>query len=407
MSKFKQGTLERVKTAKGLVWYLRYTEVTSEGTKRPRVRIGLVAQFPAKNAAWRAAGPVLKQINGPQVARKTFGDLIDMYIEKKLPKRYSTRQGYLSMINFHIRPKWGKAPLEDVRSAGVEDWLLSLPCGNYRKGHVHNVMKQLFKTAMHYEWLPLAANPMGTFCIEGSTKRAKEPGTINHAQFHAILGLLAEPYRTMVIIAMCLGLRVSEIMGLQWHDFDFLTREVKVRRAVVNGHVGEVKTYHSKKEVGMHPVVVSAITQWRSQTEFTDPEDFIFASPHSRGLERMLPYNASKIQSGILRPAGQGIKLDFSLGWHTFRHTYRSLVRLTGAPMDVQRDLMRHADIHTTSKYGATNLDELRAINEAVVDSLFGEVPASVVADVAATVGEMGERRSARNIPTRKERMPQ
>jgi hypothetical protein len=37
------------------------------------------------------------------------------------------------------------------------------------------------------------------------------------------------------------------------------------------------------------------------------------------------------------------------------------------------RDLMRHADIQTTMQtYGGTGIDELRPVNETVVESLFG-----------------------------------
>jgi integrase len=37
-----------------------------------------------------------------------------------------------------------------------------------------------------------------------------------------------------------------------------------------------------------------------------------------------------------------------SAGTHTFRHTYRSWLDETGAPMEVQQELMRHASIETT-----------------------------------------------------------
>jgi integrase len=37
-----------------------------------------------------------------------------------------------------------------------------------------------------------------------------------------------------------------------------------------------------------------------------------------------------------------------TIGWHTFRHTYRSWLDETGAPMKVQQELMRHASIQTT-----------------------------------------------------------
>jgi integrase len=45
--------------------------------------------------------------------------------------------------------------------------------------------------------------------------------------------------------------------------------------------------------------------------------------------------------------------LKDGIGWHTFRHTYRSWLDDTGAPMGVQQKLMRHAQISTTKNvYG-------------------------------------------------------
>jgi hypothetical protein len=37
-----------------------------------------------------------------------------------------------------------------------------------------------------------------------------------------------------------------------------------------------------------------------------------------------------------------------AIGWHTFRYTYRSWLDETGAPMEVQQELMRHASNQTT-----------------------------------------------------------
>ena len=48
----------------------------------------------------------------------------------------------------------------------------------------------------------------------------------------------------MVVVAQCLGLRVSEIAALQWEDFDFDKRQLLVQRSIVNGRVDDVKTEH-------------------------------------------------------------------------------------------------------------------------------------------------------------------
>lgn len=371
MSRYKQGTLEKAKTAKGLVWYLRYTDSTGAKTVRPRVQIGPVSQYPSKSAAWRAAGPVLKRINGLVEGRKTFGDLLDRYIAEEIPERYSTQQGYLSMIRTHIRPKWGSVALADVQAYQVRAWLMGLKCGPRRKGHVHGLMRVLFRFAMLWEWLPAVENPMRLFSLKGATKREREPGTLTREQFHMLLEVIKEePYRTMVMAAQCLGLRISELFALTWGSIDFHGQTVIIQSAIVNNHLGEVKTQQSKKRLPLHPHLAEVLLRWRGETEFKKAHEYVFASPWQAGE---LPYNASKIQSGILRKAGQGLGLDFSLGWHTFRHTYRAFLRQAGAPMDVQRDLMRHADIQTTMQtYGGTQLDELRPINSTVVDSLFG-----------------------------------
>jgi integrase len=57
--------------------------------------------------------------------------------------------------------------------------------------------------------------------------------------------------------------------------------------------------------------------------------------------------------------------------WHTFRHTYRSLLDATGAPIGVQQKLMRHAQVSTTMDvYGNALMDSKREANSSVVNLL-------------------------------------
>ena len=56
-----------------------------------------------------------------------------------------------------------------------------------------------------------------------------------------------------------------------------------------------------------------------------------------------------------------------SVGWHTFRHTYRSLLSKLKKQLEVQQTLMRQADISTTLKYGETPMENLRTANSNVV----------------------------------------
>ena len=54
--------------------------------------------------------------------------------------------------------------------------------------------------------------------------------------------MLLEPYRTMVIVAMCTGMRVSEVLALRWEHIDFKAGVMLVQQGVVNGRIGKART---------------------------------------------------------------------------------------------------------------------------------------------------------------------
>jgi len=61
--------------------------------------------------------------------------------------------------------------------------------------------------------------------------------------------------------------------------------------------------------------------------------------------------------------------------WHTFRHTYSSLLRELGVDVKVQQELLRHSDIRTTLNiYTQAVPQQLRQANSQVVRTLLGDV---------------------------------
>ena len=370
--RFQKGTLSKQNSSEGICWYIRFTDKTPGNPARPRFKVGLLAKYPTTAAASRAAQPIRDKFNDkpdPLLAdRRTFGDLIDRYIAEEIPERHSTRRGYEKLIRVHIRPRWGEVAIAEVKAQAVRGWLRELEMAPRYRGHIHNMMRLLFRFGMLWEWVPAATNPMSLFSLEGSTKRQEQPGTITEEQFQRLLAVIQEEnFRVMLMGAMCLGLRVSELLALKWADFEFSARIVRIQRAIVEGRSGQVKTIHSKKPLPLDPLLAAAFSTWRSHAPFQEDDDWVFPSPTG---ER--PYYASNLQVHVLMPAGKAIGLCFSLGWHTFRHSYKTWMDIKKVPLTVQRDLMRHADIRTTAQvYGEVRLEELREANSDVVKRAF------------------------------------
>jgi integrase len=367
--RYQNGTIELENTAAGPCWYIRFTTPAGQ---RPRIRIGLKSQHPTKAKASRAAQHLRDTFNeSPELMcapLRTFGDLVARYELEEMPERFSTRRGYTRMHRLYIVPRWGTTPLAEVEALDVRAWLKSLDKLSSRsKGHLHGQMKNLFKHGQLWKWVPPQVNPMSLFSIAGSTKRTKRPRVISPAQFRSLLDYFREDLRmqTLIVLAYCLGLRASELFGLQWRDVDHVEATVRIRRAIVQGHVGEVKTERSGAPLPLAKFVGDILLRWRQASPHQEDEDWIFASPYSGGRKPMDPNN---LQVHFLLKAGVAIGLDFNLGWHTFRHSYKSLLDRVSMDPSLKRDLMRHADVHTTMQvYGEVEMDRLREANDGAV----------------------------------------
>ena len=148
-------------------------------------------------------------------------------------------------------------------------------------------------------------------------------------------------------------------------------RQLLVQRSIVNGRVDDVKTEYSHDHVPIHESLLEVLLGWSEQCPETE-EGWMFPNPLSSK-----PYYSTEIQKRYLKPAG--IKLGLGpIGWHTFRHTYRSWLDETGAPMKVQQELMRHASIQTTMNvYGQAMPESKREANGKVVTMVLKPLKAS------------------------------
>ena len=141
----------------------------------------------------------------------------------------------------------------------VEDWLKNLSMAPKSKAHIRSVMHLMFECATRWELFNERRNPIALVRVKGGSKRRQRPTSFTVEEFELIVATLQEPWRTMVQIAQCLGLRVSEIAALQWDDFDFDKNQLLVQRSFVNGRVDDVKTEYSQDYVPLHPSLTEIV----------------------------------------------------------------------------------------------------------------------------------------------------
>jgi integrase len=331
--------------------------------------IGTTVEYKNRSAVDRCSkvAYLRMKINRDQPAApdNRFGVVLERYVQEEIPKRFSTAHSYLSYIDNHIRPRWGELPLTDVKPLTVRDWFRGIkdkkgqrPLASKTRGHIKGLMHRIFDCAMLWEYLPANRNPMSLVRIEGPTKRRKKPRILTPEEFfHLVAAIDREPCHTMVILALCTGVRCSELAALKWSDFDWQNLSLYIRRAIVSGRVDDVKTEYSEAPLPLDPALAEVILEWKRRTEFSADSDFVFASPFTAGEKLYTPWN---MQHNHLCPAAVKAGLG-PIGWHTLRHTYRAWLGDNGEPVTVQKELMRHASIQTTlNTYGGGRMDSMR-----------------------------------------------
>ncbi len=358
------GTIVRKKRARRPdIWVWRFYETDEMGITRKRsvVLTGNVENWPTEGHAWQGSRE-FRYLRMEQSSGQSFGALARRYMREAMPERYSTKKSYESILKRHILPQWGDAPLAEVkRPLQVEQWLKELHHSPKTKSNIKSLLHRIFEYAIKWEILDTQRNPMQLVEIKGVTKRVRKKVVLTVEQYHALLAELPYRIQVMVMIAMCLGLRISEIRALQWQDFDFRRRILTLTRSIVGRYVWNGgKTGTSEDEVTLDSKLVSVLEDWRKRCVET-PEAWLFANADTKQ-----PIHGDAIQKDYLRPAGEKIGLQ-GVGWHSFRHTYRTLIDDIGTPLGVQQRLMRHADIKTTmNTYGSAFEKTKRRANSRV-----------------------------------------
>ena len=364
-SHYQYGNLERCRRKRGPdVWVYRWREYSPEGEAYRRgCMVGTVEQFRSAGSALKAAEQLRHRANNQTktLGEVAFGTLIERYCSEEMPERHSTKKSYVTMLNRHIRPAWADVRLSQVKPMLVQRWFSRMNVAPKYKSKIKALMHRLFEKAMLWELIPVERNPMALVEIKGGSRRRKKPIVLTMEQYCAVLALLPEPYRTMVVVAQCLGLRVSEILALRWEDIDFADFTMRVTRAVVDGIVDDVKTEYSEDDLPLDRDLATVLPNWRKQS-LQPAEGWVFPSPITGGC-----YHASPIQQDYIRSAGRKLGLG-DIGWHTFRHTYRSWLDAVGTPIGVQQKLMRHAQVATTMNvYGNALMESKREANTKIV----------------------------------------
>ena len=161
----------------------------------------------------------------------------------------------------------------------------------------------------------------------------------------------------MPLVCLNTGARRNAVFSLLWRDVDLEGRKLILRVAVAKS------TSAGDQYIPMNDTLYDTLSLWKSQCSSTAPDDFVFASPKTKGKFD----NCRSAWDNLLKEADiQNFR------WHDMRHDFASQLVMQGIDLNTVRELLGHADLKMTLRYAhLAPENKLQAIK--VLDKKNGE----------------------------------
>jgi integrase len=304
----------------------------------------------------------------------TFGDYTECWLGTyaQIHCRETTADNYRRLLRHHVLPLIGATQFDRVTRENIKAIIAAMVRKGLSKSTIANTMapvREMFNHAIDDG--VLVANPaarLGRFLRPIKDRRADvNPLTgeevsrlLDAAQQHASW------YYPVLLCAVRTGMRMGELLGLQWGDLDFRGRFLEVRRAIVRGDVVPTKSGKMRRvDMSQHltDTLQALGVQRKEQTlqrGWGDVPEWVFVNDAGRPLD---PNNLRKrIFHRCLEKAGLR-----RVRFHDLRHTFASLlIARNESPKKIQALLGHHSIQVTMDIYGHLYTEGGRR----VVDSL-------------------------------------
>ncbi|MEU1922582.1 tyrosine-type recombinase/integrase [Streptomyces albogriseolus] len=318
----------------------------------------------------------------------------------KVHRRPKTYQGYESVVRVHLVPGLGRKKIRTLRAAEVRVWLtrVAAECQCCKRGwdkerpepqccaageccktllsrrmvqSIHAVLRNALQNAVREELIVRNVAQL----VQVPTPSYDTGKGLSVADARLLLRRSAgDRLHALYVLALVLGMRRGELLGLRWDAVDLDRETLTIERALqrVGGELRLVrpKTLASVRTIPLPPLVVKALAVHRERQAQEraaagmgwKEHGLIFTSRIGTPLE---PDNLRRSWDPLRKRLGLDIR------FHDLRHSAVSLLLDLGVPPHIVRQIVGHSDIGVTMKvYAHASLDEQRKALRKLGDTL-------------------------------------
>jgi integrase len=286
--------------------------------------------------------------------------------------RETTAKNYRSLLAHHVLPTLGAKTLDAISREDIKAVIATMHHKGLSRSTVANTLAPLREMLTHaVEDGKLTVNPaarMGRFVRRDRDPRAAiQP--LTRVEVETLLTAAQQHTPRTYPVLLCAvrtGLRLGELLGLQWGDLDFHGRFLEVRCAIVRGRVVPTKSGKIRR-VDLSPQLADTLqallVQRKAETlchGWGEVPEWVFVNEAGERLKettlRKYGFYRCLEKAGLRR-----------VRFHDLRHTFASLlIPANESPKKIQALMGHHSIQITMDIYGHLYAEEGRRAVDAL-----------------------------------------
>jgi integrase len=285
-----------------------------------------------------------------------FRDFARIYERDVLSTWASTTQDRSkSVLKVQLNPEFGDLMLREMTLEVLQHYFARLQTTKMSAegvDKVKDVLSVVLGTAVTYG--RLSTNPAEKIRLK-KRKLTKPKPFIRVNLFYALLAMIAEPYATMVYVAVFTGLRVSELAGLLWRNVH--ADSITVEQRYCRGDWDEPKSDASRATIAVDDHVIERIQKLKSvevviragralqrykAVKSDGPGDLVFQS-----VKTGAPIRDNIVLCRQIKPAARKLGAGW-VNWQVLRRSYATWMSQAEVNVKDAQGLMRHSRASTT-----------------------------------------------------------
>ena len=359
----------------------RFTIPTVNGKSVWR-RIPDTPEYAGKRGARRYHDEVKAELlrDGSQ---ETLDAVAAQWLKLRRGLKASTLTSYEVALRLHVLPRFGSCLVQDIKSKDIQQWVAEMVpervSARYTQLVIVNVLRLVLEQAVMDE--TIQRNPARfrlQYPVDPNAQSSKAKA-LTVDEVRKLLQHTPTDYWTMFSVAIWTGLRIGELLAMQWKYLDLDAATYRVERTLAQKQkLTTPKTKSSRNTIQLSSYVCKLLESHRAgqaalrlKVEDWIDRDLIF--PISKPVRTKAPGRPHSFTtvSGALARAAKRAGIGH-VKPHDLRHTCASLLISQNVNIKQISRQMRHANTSITwDTYGHLYPEDQTTVAE-TMDKLFG-----------------------------------